>query len=178
MISIDPNYTPPSALHSDNDIAGNTVSMKSTEPEALISCALVLWAGFMGQNIYTKGDSWIKQNRIAIIINPFQLKTAGTAGDLNYLNIIVTLLKPNEPSTYYNNLRDYCLRILINTLTNSQIWKFVKLLADELLANKTLSGLELENFYIQSGFNSFLSNSKQSLITNMPFPPTSQSRLI
>lgn len=130
--------------------------------------AITLLAGVVGENIYLLGTDVIKQKKEEIVANDRILDWLSGGGDI--------------PSFQYNafgfrieycidedKLKEFCLRFLIDFLSDKNIWNLVEKLCDELLktVDLKLTEEELESVFEQIGLDNQFDNNRDEYLKRL-----------
>jgi hypothetical protein len=114
--------------------------------------AITLLAGVVGENIYLLGPEVIKQKKEEVVANDRILDWLSGGGDIPSFEYNAFAFRI-EYCIDEKKLKEFCLRFLIDFLSDKDIWYLVEKLCDEVLKKDDLklSEEELESVFEQIG---------------------------
>lgn len=124
--------------------------------------AVTLFAGVVGENMHLLGPDIIKEKKEEIIADNTILDWLFAGGDISlFLNNAFVFNLSYQIDEY--KLKEFCLRFLIDFLSNKEVWSMVEKLCDELLKKDDLklTEEELEASFVQIGLDALLNNKRE-----------------
>jgi hypothetical protein len=130
--------------------------------------ATTLLAGVVGENIYLQGMDAIKEKRDAIIAYNTIMDWLFAGGDISSFSDTAFVFGLIYQIDEYK-LKKFCLRFLIDFLSDKEVWSIVEKLCDELLKNDdlTLSEEELDYIFGQIGLDALLDNKREDYLKQL-----------
>jgi len=124
--------------------------------------AITLLAGVVGDNMYMVGIEAVKEKKEDIIADNTVLNWLLGGGDISlFLNnayVFSLLYQINE-----YKLKEFCLRFLIDFLSDKEIWSMVEKLCDKLFHkdDMRLSEEEMDAIFVQIGLDAILNDKRE-----------------
>ena len=139
----------------------NIRSSSRGDKQDYIALATTLLAGAVGENIYLLGTETIKRKKEKIIIDDKILDWVFAGGDISSFHYNAFAFRIEYGIDEYK-LKEWCLRFLIDFLSDKEVWSMVEKLCDELLQmdDLKLSEEELKSIFWQIGLDSLLDNKR------------------
>ena len=127
--------------------------------------AITYLAGVVGENIFLRGIDTIKAKKEEIIADNKIMDWSMAGGDLPSFHYTAFAFRIEYGIDEYK-LKEYCLRFLIDFLTNNEVWSMVEKLCDELLKKDDLklSEEELESIFAEIGLDALLDNKRNQYL--------------
>ncbi|TMI65553.1 MAG: hypothetical protein E6H07_06450 [Bacteroidetes bacterium] len=127
--------------------------------------AITLFAGVIGENMYLQGADAIRDRKGEIIADNTIIDWLFAGGDISSFRdnaYVFTLFYQIDG----DKLKEFCLRFLIDFLSNKEVWSMVEKLCDELLKadDLKLSEEELESAFRQIGLDTLLDNQREECL--------------
>lgn len=148
--------------------AGTCIRTKAGVNRSCDAYAIIVWAGFIGQNIYLNDRDFICKKKFDIMNNPNILDTGLISGDLKIFNALKETNSKNKNMTTIQ-YQEWCLKFLIEYLTGEKVWYWIRQLAKELMSkpNLTLETEELNSFFESSGYGAFVRSVKDTVASSL-----------
>jgi|GEM_PF-6235143 len=130
--------------------------------------AITYLAGVVGENMYLLGVDAIKEKKDEIIADDKILEWLYAGGDIPSFNYNAFAFRL-EYLIDENKLKEFCLRFLIDILSNKEIWSMVDKLCDELLKKDDLKLTEgeLESLFRHIGLDALLDNNSEKYLKRL-----------
>ena len=130
--------------------------------------AVTLLAGVVGENMYLQGTNLIKDKKDEIIADNTIMDWLLAGGDLPSFQDTAFAFRL-EYFIDENKLKEFCLRFLIDFLSNKEVWSMVEKLCDELLKadDLKLTEEELEYKFGQIGLDALLENRSEEILKQL-----------
>jgi hypothetical protein len=130
--------------------------------------AITLFAGVVGDNIYIVGTDAIKEKKEEIIANNTVMNWLLGGGDISSFSnnaFVFSLLYQIDEY----KLKEFCLRFLIDFLSDKEIWSMVEKLCYELFKKDDLklNEEELESIFGQIGLDALLNNKREQYLKQL-----------
>jgi len=129
------------------------------------SLAITLFAGVVGDNMSMVGVDAIKEKKEAIVVDNTIMDWILAGSDISmFLNNAFVFSLSYSIDEY--KLKEFCLRFLIDFLSNKEIWFMVEKLNYKLLnkPDMKLSEKELEFIFGQIGLDALLDNKREEYL--------------
>ena len=127
--------------------------------------AITLLAGVVGENVYLMGTDAIGEKKEEIIADNTMMDWLFAGGDIvMFWNTAFGF--SIEFQIDQNKLKEFCLRFLIDFLSQDEVWYTVEKLCDELLKKDDLklNENELECIFRQIGLDAILDNKREEYL--------------
>ncbi|MGB8191729.1 MAG: hypothetical protein WCF67_07420 [Chitinophagaceae bacterium] len=127
--------------------------------------AITLFAGVVGENMYLLGTDAIRERKGEIIADNTIMDWLFAGGDISlFLNNAYVFRLCYQIDEV--KLKGFCLRFLIDFLSNKEVWSMVEKLCDELLKadDLKLSEEELESVFRRIGLDALLDNKRKEYL--------------
>jgi len=127
--------------------------------------AITLLAGVIGENIYLLGTDAIKEKKEEIVVDNNIIDWTSGGGDVPAFQNVAFMF-----SLVYltdgNKLKEFCLRFLIDFLSDKEVWSMVELLCYEGLRKKNLklNEKELECVFKKISLDALLDNKRKEYL--------------
>jgi hypothetical protein len=146
----------------------NIRSSSLRDKQDYTALATTLLAGVVGENIYLLGTDRIKEKKEEIISDEKILDWLFAGGDINSFRHNAFAFRI-EYGIDEGKLKEFCLRFLIDFLSDKEVWTMVEKLSDELLKKDELKLCEeeLESLFGQIGLDVLLENKRAELQKQM-----------
>ncbi len=121
--------------------------------------AITLFAGVVGENMYLVGTESIRDRKEEIIADNTIMDWLFAGGDISlFLNIAFVFKLGYNIDEY--KLKEFCLRFLIDFLSNKEVWCMVEKLCEQLMKKDDLklNEEELESIFRQIQLDELLDN--------------------
>lgn len=124
--------------------------------------AITLLAGVVGENIHLLGTDVIKQKKEEILVNDKILDWLSGGGDIPSFQHNAFAFRI-EYCIDEDKLKEFCLRFLIDFLSDKDTWGMVEKLCDELFHkdDMRLSEEEIETIFLHIGLDALLDNKRE-----------------
>ena len=130
-----------------------------------VGLAITYLAGVVGENIFLLGVDAIKAKKEEIVADNKIMDWSMAGGDLPSFHNTAFAFRI-EYEIDENKLKEFCLRFLIDFLTDNEVWSMVDKLCDELLKKDDLklSEEELESVFTEIGLDVLLDNKRNQYL--------------
>ena len=150
--------------------AGTNIKLKRFNSEGQDAFAIMLLAGFVGQNIFLRGREHILMMRQEFVNNPDKFTKDFCSGDWQLFQFEAAgnaLARKIDTVEYLR----FCLRFLVDFLCDEKIWKIVEKLAIKIKSQTdlTLKKDQLGLFFKSTGLNDYLNEIKPALFSTLGF---------
>ena len=130
--------------------------------------AITLLAGVVGENMHLVGTDVIREKKEKIIADTTIMDWLFAGGDISlFLNNAFVFNLCYQIDEY--KLKEFCLRFLIDFLSNKEVWSMAEKLCDELLKKDDLklSEAELEFVFREIGLDELLDNKREQYLKQL-----------
>jgi hypothetical protein len=143
----------------------NVKGLGLNDEQDYAALAITLFAGVVGENMYLLGTDAIRERKEEIIADNTIMDWLFAGGDISsFSNTAFAFRLCYQIDAY--KLKEFCLRFLIDFLSNKEVWSMVEKLCDELLKadDLKLSEEELESIFRQIGLNALLDGKRKEYL--------------
>ncbi|MEI9943954.1 MAG: hypothetical protein WDN26_06985 [Chitinophagaceae bacterium] len=127
--------------------------------------AITLFAGVVGENVYLLGTDGIREKKEEIIADNTIMDWLSAGGDISSFSDTAFAFRLCYQIDVYK-LKEFCLRFLIDFLSNREVWSMVEKLYDELLKSNDLKlhKEELESAFRQIRLDELLDSKRKECL--------------
>ncbi|MGZ5134958.1 MAG: hypothetical protein ACXWCG_07405, partial [Flavitalea sp.] len=146
----------------------NVTGSRLDDEQDYTALAITLLAGVVGENIYLLGTDAIKEKKEEIVADNNIMDWLSAGGDIPSFQNIASVFSLFYQIDEYK-LKEFCLRFLIDFLSEKEIWSMVEKLADELFEkdDMKLSEEGLKSSFGQIGLDALLDNKREEYLKQL-----------